>query len=153
GGSGVRRVPAAQPRLCGSGHDPAALRGHECGPRGAGHVVESEWQVVGGSADHRHGGRPYRGTGQPLLLLRHAPAQRHHDRRRLIHTMPRPELPVSLLLRTVPNLAELAVLRRALVAASSADARQTWSGSASYATYEQRVLSLGEMGAAIRASY
>src|SRR5690606_34371600 len=69
------------------------------------------------------------------------------------HTMPRPELPVSLLLRAVPNLAELAVLRRALVAASSADARRTWSGSASYATYEQRVLSLGEMGAAIRASY
>lgn len=67
--------------------------------------------------------------------------------------MARPDLPVSLLLRTVPNLAELAVLRRALVAASSTDARREWSGSASYATYEQRVLSLGEMSEAIRASY
>lgn len=67
--------------------------------------------------------------------------------------MARPDLPVSLLLRAVPDLAELAVLRRAIMAASSADERRTWTGSASYATYEQRVLSLGEMSAAIRSSY
>ena len=67
--------------------------------------------------------------------------------------MARPDLPVSLLLRVVPDLAELAVLRRAILAASSADERRAWAGSASYATYEQRVLSLGEMSAAIRNSY
>ncbi len=67
--------------------------------------------------------------------------------------MARPDLPVSLLLRAVPDLAEFAALRRTILAASSTDARREWAGSASYATYEQRVLSLGEIGAAIRASY
>ena len=45
------------------------------------------------------------------------------------------------------------MLRRAILAASSADASRTWTGSASYATYEQRVLSLGEISSAIRSSY
>lgn len=67
--------------------------------------------------------------------------------------MLRPDLPVELLLRAVPDLSEFAILRRAILAASSADPRAEWAGSNDYATYEQRVLSLGRIGDAIRTSY
>src|SRR5690606_20555439 len=151
--SRVRRVPSAQPAVRGTGDDPPPARDHGCRARRPGDVVEPEWQDVGRSADDYDDGWSHRDAGRPLLVLRHPRPDRHHHRWRLISGMARPDLPVSLLLRVVPDLAELAVLRRAILAASSADERRAWAGSASYATYEQRVLSLGEMSAAIRNSY
>ena len=67
--------------------------------------------------------------------------------------MPRADLPVSLLLRALPELPDFAVLRRAILAASAADPRAEWAGSRSYATYEQRVMPIAELGGALRSSY
>jgi tetratricopeptide (TPR) repeat protein len=67
--------------------------------------------------------------------------------------MPRADLPLSLLLRALPDLPDFAVLRRAFLAASAVDPRAEWAGSRSYATFEQRVLPIGELTAALRSSY
>ena len=49
-------------------------------------------------------------------------------------------LPLSLLLRILPRTAELAGLRQAMLARSTADPHDEWSGSRAYATLDRRVL-------------
>jgi tetratricopeptide (TPR) repeat protein len=54
--------------------------------------------------------------------------------------MPPADLTLDRLFRVLPRTAELAPLREALLAASRPDASRHWSGSAAYATIDQRVL-------------
>ncbi len=56
------------------------------------------------------------------------------------------------LLGALPELSELAVLRSALLSASTVDATRAWSHSSAYATYDKRLLSSPGLEEAVRAA-